>query len=68
MKKSKSEFYLKDCIRYNPDIHSNHCKQYTTKENELILSYCYSLADLSLILGRTAGSISQHRSNLKKYK
>ncbi|MGL5658155.1 MAG: hypothetical protein ACRDDK_03650 [Cetobacterium sp.] len=60
-----NELRLKDYEKYREDIHFNHKKEYTTLEVELILSDM-SLADLSVVLGRTAKAIAEARKNFKR--
>lgn len=60
-----NELRLKDYEKYRHDIHTNHKKEYTTLEVELILSNM-SLADLSVVLGRTAKAIAEARKKFKR--
>ena len=60
-----NELKLKDYEKHRQDIHINHKKEYTTLEVELILSDM-SLADLSIVLGRTAKAIAEARKNFKR--
>lgn len=62
-----NELRIKDYTKYNPEIHFNHKKAYTTRDIELILTKM-SLADLSVCLGRTAKAIAEMRKRLKKEK
>ncbi|MGL5950299.1 MAG: hypothetical protein ACRCZH_02605 [Cetobacterium sp.] len=61
-----NELKLKDYCSYIPEIHINHGKEYRSSELELIMSGEYSLADLSLMLGRTAKAISSFKSQYKR--
>lgn len=60
-----NELRLKDYEKYRQDIHTNHKKEYTTLEVELILSNM-SLADLSVVLCRTAKAIAEARKKFKR--
>ncbi|MGL4425031.1 MAG: hypothetical protein ACRC0F_01885 [Cetobacterium sp.] len=59
-----NELRLKDYTKYNPEVHKKHFKGYTTDEVELILRKM-SLADLSVVLGRTAKAIAEARKRFK---
>ena len=61
-----NELRLKEYCRYRRDIHHRHHNGWTTKENILVMEEGYSLADLSVSLGRTAKAISTQRSKLRK--
>ncbi|MEG1087733.1 MAG: hypothetical protein RSD79_06665 [Cetobacterium sp.] len=60
-----NELRLKDYIKYNPTIHTDRQKPYSTEDIKLILSKT-PLADLSVALGRPAKAIAQARSVFRK--
>ncbi|MGL5712102.1 MAG: hypothetical protein ACRCX2_03715 [Paraclostridium sp.] len=56
-----NEFKYKEYKTYNPKLHDNHCKSWTTQEIRIVKESTESLAWLSNMLGRTISSIRRIR-------
>ena len=61
-----NEIRLEDHLNYNPKFHINNRKSYRISELKLIADRSNSLADLAVILGRTAKAIATKRYLIKK--
>jgi len=61
-----NEISYRSQLDYNPKVHINNRKPYTTRDLEFIRDTNYSLADLAVALGRTAKAIANQRYLIKK--